>query len=681
VDLVLLVGWAVTAAAATAAGLVRAGALGTLGPSWSLSFVVACAVGTWACVVEPGNRAAVRLLVSGCAALTWLAGSVWLLAAVSDGASGGGFVAANLGAQVLGLAAVTAQAASLVRYPDGVPHLVAERRLVTVLAVLAVVVPVALLLGSERVVPTWVLEWSARSDGLVLPAVDSPAYVPALSWLDPVAEVVHESALALGPLAAAIVAAARYRRLGPADRRRMAWPLVALLVLLVGLAVNALADAGALPGVAADSVAIACHVLLPVALGIGIAAPTAFDALGAVRRTVPFAVLTALVLGGYVAGAGLLGITVGGSDLRVAVVVSVLAALALDPVRRGLVRRAGRLTFGEEVTRDELLLRLGDTLEHTLDRQALAESIAGTAREGLGVQWLRLEVADGPAVHVGRPLHEGEAPVLTSHLLHGRADVGVIAVGPSVAGRSRSYARLRVDTLARQVAMALTNARLAEELQMRLAEVAASRERLVAAEETARRQIERDLHDGAQSDLAALIVRIALARNQLGRADTDRLDGTLATLQTDAADALRNLRALASGIHESVLADRGLVAAVESRTGTLPIDVQVACGPGVRETRLAPPVAGAAFFTVCEALANTLKHADARSATVRMDLEGGRLQIDVTDDGRGFDAARAEGSAGLTGLRDRVAAVGGSLRVWSSPGGGTTLTAVVPVLA
>ena len=292
-DLTLLVGWAVAATAATGAGLVRAGALGTLGPSWTLSFVVTCAVGTWACVAQPGNRAAVRLLVSGCAALTWLAGSVWLLAAVADGADGGGFVAANAGAQLLGLAAVAAQAAALVRYPDGVPHLAAERRLVTVLAAVAVAVPAVLLLSVDHVVPTWVLEWSSRSDGLVLPTVDSPAYVPALSEFGPVAEGVYEAALGLGPLAAAVVAAVRYRRLGPADRRRMAWPLVALLVLLVGLTVNALADAGALPGVAADSVAIACHVLLPVALGVGIAAPSLFDALGAVRRTVPFAVLAA----------------------------------------------------------------------------------------------------------------------------------------------------------------------------------------------------------------------------------------------------------------------------------------------------------------------------------------------------------------------------------------------------
>ena len=103
----------------------------------------------------------------------------------------------------------------------------------------------------------------------------------------------------------------------------------------------------------------------------------------------------------------------------------------------------------------------------------------------------------------------------------------------------------------------------------------------------------------------------------------------------------------------------------------------------MRESRLAPTVAGAAFFAVCEALANTLKHADARSRDGRrMAREEDRLRIDVTDDGRGFDAARAEGSAGLTGLRDRVAA---RRRVAATSGrpraAGPRLTAVVPVLA
>jgi signal transduction histidine kinase len=226
--------------------------------------------------------------------------------------------------------------------------------------------------------------------------------------------------------------------------------------------------------------------------------------------------------------------------------------------------------------------------------------------------------------------------------------------------------------------MALTNARLAGELNARLVEIDASRQRLVTAEETARRQLGRDLHDGAQQDLAALLTRIALARNQLGRADVDRLGRTLETLQSDAGEALRNLRELASGIHEATLADQGLAAAVESRAGKLPIPVEVSCGPGVREGRFGATVESTAFFTVCEALANALKHADAGRVRVALARHDGQLRVEVTDDGRGFDPGAVDGSSGLTGLRDRVAAVGGAFDVRSAPGRGTTVTAVVP---
>lgn len=490
--------------------------------------------------------------------------------------------------------------------------------------------------------------------------------------------LVADSVLAIGPLLGIGVAVLRYRRLGEPQRRQTAWPLQAALLLVLATVVNAVAEAGALPHVVGDAVYIVATVLLPVSMAVGIAAPGIFDALGAVRRTVPFAAATLLILGCYVAVAGLLGITVGGTDLRVAVVVAVLSALVLEPLRRTLVRRAERLAFGHELSRDDLLLRLGDTLEHTMDRQALTASIAESAMEGLGVQWLRLSPDGGPEVHVGRAVRPDEQPALTSRLLHGHDDLGVIACGPSAGGPGRSRSRMQLETLARQVAMALTNARLAGELADQLAEVEASRQRLVTAEEDARRRLERDLHDGAQQDLAALLTRIALARNQLGRADVDRLGTTLATLQATATDALTNLRELASGIHETTLADQGLVAAVESRALKLPIPVGVSCGPGVRGNTLPPTVASTAFFTVCEALANVLKHSRATCAEVAIALHDGRLRIDVVDDGRGFDPQHVGGATGLTGLRDRITAVGGTLDIRSAPGRGTALTAVVP---
>jgi signal transduction histidine kinase len=246
--------------------------------------------------------------------------------------------------------------------------------------------------------------------------------------------------------------------------------------------------------------------------------------------------------------------------------------------------------------------------------------------EGLGAQWVRLEVVDVDPVHVGRRRADDEQPAMSARLLHGHDALGTIFCGPPTTGRLRSRSRIQLETLARQIAMALTNARLADELNAQLKEVDASRQRLVHAEETARRRLERDLHDGAQQDLAALLTRIAPARNQLGRRDLVQLDETLVTLHDNAEQALSNLRELASGIHEAVLADQGLVAAVEGRAAKLPIPVEVTCAPGMRDGRLAAAVESTAFFTVCEALANTLKYGSARHDLVDLVLEEGGLR-------------------------------------------------------
>lgn len=674
--LLLLTGWGAVATAAVAVELVRADALGSVGPQWVLSFVVTYIVGVWAYRTQPANRAALLLLFFGCVALTFLAVSVELIVQVRSGASGAAYIAANLLAQTVSFGFVWAQVASLVRYPDGVARLAAERWALRSLMIVTATLPVLLLLTRATVVPAWIVQFSGESDGLRVPEVASPWYVETLAVFGPATQLINDSLLAVGPLVGVVIAALRFRLLDLTQRRRMAWPLQAALLFVLGGVFSAIAEAGAVPRTVGDAVFVACHILLPLALGIGIAAPGIYDALGTVRRTLSFAALSLLVLGTWVAAAALLGVTVGGANLQVAVAVSVLSALALEPGRRLLVGRARRVAFGHEVSRDELLLRLGDTLEHTMDRSALTQSIAETALEGLGVQWVLLEPDGAAPVHVGRPLRPGEAAALTARLLHGHEDLGSISCGPSRLG-GRPWSRIQLQTLAHQVAMALTNVRLADELNEQLAEVDASRQRLVTAEDSARRRLERDLHDGAQQDLAALLARLALARQQLGRSDVTSLDATLVTLQSDAVQTLQNLRELVSGIHETTLADQGLVAAVESRVAKLPIPITVTCGPGVRDGRLAAAVESTAYFTVCEALANTLKHAGARQGAISMALDDGRLRIELTDDGSGFDPAHVNGSTGLTGLRDRIAAVGGTLDVRSSPGG-TILTAELP---
>jgi signal transduction histidine kinase len=281
---------------------------------------------------------------------------------------------------------------------------------------------------------------------------------------------------------------------------------------------------------------------------------------------------------------------------------------------------------------------------------------------------------------------EGD-PAASAQIGRGTEVLGTITCGPVVRrgrdGRGPDVDPTLLATLARQAAMAIHNARLAAELAARLAEIqattaelAASRSRIVAAHESARRQIQRDIHDGAQQELVALIAGIGLARHQLGR-DPGGVDDALAHLQTEAADALENLRQLAAGIHPSVLTDHGLVEAIEIRSARLPLAVIVGCEPTLRHERFSDAVEGAAYFFVSEALTNTLKHAAASRVEVRIVRSEHELQVSVTDDGVGFDVPTAA-RTGLRGIADRVEAIGGSMIVSSAPGSGTELTMRLP---
>ena len=402
------------------------------------------------------------------------------------------------------------------------------------------------------------------------------------------------------------------------------------------------------------------------------------------RRSLAFAPLWIAIGGVYIGLAAALGLAASGAGLQLAIVVTILATVLFEPARRHLARRAATWAYGESLTGEELIRRLGQTLTHTHDLEQLVRAIAAIAREGLGVRWLRMSVEGIADVVEGQPPQPAATPARRAALVHADEHLGEIACGPRVNGRSRASDGELVDTLARQAALAIHNARLASELEQRLdeiraqaAELAASRSRLVAAHETARRQIERDIHDGAQQELVALIARIGLARKQLAT-DPSGLDETLVDLRSEVRHALSNLRSLAAGIHSAVLSDHGLVEAIEIRCSRLPLGVTIECDPQMRTTRFGDDVESAAYFFVSEGLANTLKHAGAERARVRIVRSERELEVEVADDGAGFAAGAVPGS-GLRGLADRIEALGGSVAVDAAPGHGTRLTARLPL--
>ncbi len=226
-----------------------------------------------------------------------------------------------------------------------------------------------------------------------------------------------------------------------------------------------------------------------------------------------------------------------------------------------------------------------------------------------------------------------------------------------------------LSSVAAAARLALENERLQAEIRAQLAEVRASRARIVEAGLDARRKVERDLHDGAQQRLLALVVRLQMMRARASADET--LTAMLTTAGEELEAAIAELRELARGLHPTVLIDEGLAPAVENLADRAMIPVEVTVTP----ERCSESCEAAAYFVVSEALANIARHARARQARISIWVIDGDLVVEVVDDGVG--GASTEGS-GLRGLADRVAAVGGVLTVDSPSGGGTRLSALMP---
>jgi signal transduction histidine kinase len=202
-------------------------------------------------------------------------------------------------------------------------------------------------------------------------------------------------------------------------------------------------------------------------------------------------------------------------------------------------------------------------------------------------------------------------------------------------------------------------------------QLTASRARVLAAGDQARRHVVRDLHDGAQQRLVHTIVALKLAQRALAD-DPVGAEARLEEALGSAERATAEVRALAHGILPAVLTHRGLLSGVETFATDLHLPVDI----DVLSERLPPDLEASAYFIVAEALTNVAKHAQATSATVRAAVDEGVLVLEIRDDGVG--GANPEGH-GLVGVADRVAALGGELYIDSAGGGGTTLTVRLPV--
>jgi signal transduction histidine kinase len=243
---------------------------------------------------------------------------------------------------------------------------------------------------------------------------------------------------------------------------------------------------------------------------------------------------------------------------------------------------------------------------------------------------------------------------------------GVIAVGSAGDTPLPPDTEPRLAAFTTLVATAIANAGAQTELK-------ASRARIVASADETRRRIERDLHDGAQQRLVSLALRLRTAQAAVPP-DLGQLSAHLDSVAGELTTALDELRETARGIHPTILTEGGLAPALKTlaRRSPVPVDLRVQL-----EGRLPEPVEVTAYYVVSEALTNAAKHSGATAVAIEVELTDDAVRLAVSDDGTG--GADPRRGSGLIGLKDRIAAAGGTLTVESPPGQGTRLVAELPL--
>jgi signal transduction histidine kinase len=635
----------------------------------------------------PGQRVGAWLLATGAAfllsvclgdaVLPLVAGSpsAWLVVLAREWASFACFVAA---VGLIGL------------FPAGVPQRRAERWVLWAAAAMAVLIPVLEMVVSPTAPPGFVHDPES-------PVVVSAIFVPAARPLEPVVAGLVYAFVALAAVGL-IMLYLRYRRSPSEDRRRIRWLLAGAVCALVSqsalFVVVSSVPAGFLAAASVDVLWVLTVVPL---LGSLIVALSPDGLLGidrSSRRSMVYRALWLLIAVGYVAVAAALGLLAGQHlPVEAAVLLVAAAALLFQPAQRRLERLADRWVFGARLDGYEVLTRFGAMLETSPRPADLLPRLAAAIRDGLGLQWARVRLDLTPAGSslptVGAAgLEPGDVrePALIVPLTQAGTVLGQIECGPRRDGPLLDEDRRLLANLAGQAAAAARNLHLTAELSDRLdlirqqaVELTASRARVAQTQDAERQRIQRDLHDGVQQDLVALTAKLALARERLRRGDP-RADESLAELQQDMSELIGQLRDFAHAIHPPVLADQGLLEAIEAQAARLPLEVVIEADPALRGVRYPPPVETATWYVVAEALTNAVKHAQARRVLVALAQPNGQLAVEVRDDGCGFDQATV-GGLGLASLADRIAIVNGTLHIDSTPGQGTTLRAEVPLAA
>jgi signal transduction histidine kinase len=512
--------------------------------------------------------------------------------------------------------------------------------------------------------------------------IANPLYIPALGEVGPIWDFGGWFLLLL--IASGISQVMRFVASKGVERQQIKWFAFAIVAFVAYLVASDLMHFSGLAESIASGISF---MLLPVAIGASILQFRLWDLDVVVKKAVVAGLLVVLALLVYAGAVALVGVIASDRESTVTLFLVALAlGVAFRPVMRVARRLVDRLVYGKRATPYEVLTEFSERVGTSYATEDVLPRMAQVLGEGSGAEvarvWLRSgrhlsQAAVWPAdagthdrVAVSDEAATGPPGETTVEVRDRGELLGALSVRMSASDPMNPTKEKLVRDLAAQAGLVLRNVQLVEDLRT-------SRQRLVAAQDEERRRLERNIHDGAQQQLVALAVKARLA-GQFAERDPAKAVELLGQIETETQTALEDLRDLARGIYPPLLADRGLVAAIEaqSRKGHLGVEVD-ATGLG----RFTADVEATVYFCTLEALQNVAKYAAADRTVIRLARANGSLSFEVEDDGRGFDPGAVASGSGLQGMADRLAAVGGSLEIRSAPGRGTTVAGHVPVAA
>jgi len=489
----------------------------------------------------------------------------------------------------------------------------------------------------------------------------------------------------------------RYRRSTGDERQQIKWFAFAVVATLVAYAVSfpfGLTSTYAAP-LSNAVLEAGIGVAIPVACGVAILKYRLYGIDIVISRAIVYGALAALITAVYVGIAVGIGTLVGSGgkpNLGLSILATAIVAVGFQPVRVRLQHIANRLVYGKRATPYEVLSEFSERVAETYAAGEVLPRMARVLQEGTSAAsatvWLRSgeqlrpaatypETANGqaPLSLVGSRLPEMDGVQRAVPVLHQGDLLGALTITKRRGESLNPIEQKLLEDLAHQAGLVLKNVGLAAELLQRLDELRASRQRLVRSQDEERRRLERNLHDGAQQHLVALKVKVGLAEMLMDR-NPEKARATLQQLKAEADEALENLRDLARGIYPPILAERGLVEALQAQARKATVPVVVEAGTIDRHPQ---EQEAAVYFSVLEALQNVQKYAGASQATVRLSEADGVLRFEVDDDGCGFEVATVRRGSGLTNVGDRLDALDGHLEIDSAVGHGCRLRGWLPV--